>query len=92
MLTVLAQYAGFYIVVWVVVRVVTTLVLRFCQRCELSCLQHINMLGNVFSAVGIWSLLALMSEAAHFAWSGLFASLATFGVHLLSRKLRPIAK
>lgn len=87
----LVQAAAFYAVVWVVTRVVTTLVFRFCSRCELSCIRHVNMLGNVFSVVGIWASLALVTEGAHLAWSLLYALLAAFGIHALSRKLRPPA-
>lgn len=85
----LVPYLVSYAMVWVVVRVVTALVLRFCDRCELSCLQHINMLGNVFSVVGLGSAAVLLIERAPLFWSPVLAILAAFGIHALSRKLRP---
>lgn len=87
----LVQAAAFYAVVWVVTRVVTTLVFRFCSRCELSCIRHVNMLGNVFSSVGILASFALAIERASLAWSLFYALLAAIGIHALSRKLRPPA-
>ncbi len=85
-------YFCLYIVVWFVVKVITLVTLRVCERCEESCILYVGKLGATFAFTGILSLTLLSLKEVYPAWSLLPAVSVVLILYLSDRKSRSAVK